>query len=115
MLQQPRRLGCNAPVIGPGHFAPSVNVAAYLIYCRGQGILLVLTAGILVLLKSELWLNRLPPRLLGLRNGGYKLCGPPPRSNPVRRLPLFIKLPVLGRVLVRRVQNWLVEEPVFHC
>src|SRR4029079_18561542 len=75
---------------------------------RGLGVLLLLGRDPLGLLEDDLSL--LPGSLLRPRNGRQERCAPSPVNDVVRRLPVVLQVPMLARVLVRRIEDRVFEE-----
>src|SRR6266700_3965083 len=113
MLEEPSRLRRDLPLIGIGQGTPCVNITADFIDDRSRIVLLLLGRKPLAFVehKSRLCSHLM---LLRFRDRSDEFGTAAALDDLLRGLPSLIKLPVPDRVIVWRVQNWVVEEGVGH-
>ena len=114
VLKQPRGFRRDLPLIGIGQGAPCIHMAAHFVDDRGGVVLLLLGRKTLAFVEDELLLLRARLALLRLWDRRDELRTAARFDDLLRRLPSVIKLPMPRRVLVGRVQDWMIEEGVRH-
>ncbi len=115
VLEQTRCLRGDLPLVWVGKLPPGVNVAAHLVDDRGRVVLLRFGGEAFAFVENKPLLGGvgfLP--LLRLRNRGDEFGLAPKGFHLLRRLPLFIQLPVPLRAGVRGVEDGLVKEGIAH-
>src|SRR5689334_12201775 len=95
MLEETLGVGRNFPIVGVGEAAPLVNIVAKLVDDgRSRVVLLLLGREPFAFVKNYLLLLRRALAFSGLRNGCDELGAAATVDNPLRRLAVFIELPV---------------------
>jgi len=115
VLKKTLGIGRDFPVVGVGEAAPLVNVVAELVdNGRSRVVLLLLGREPFALIENYLLLPSRTLALPRLRDGRDELGAPAAFNNPLRRLALFIELPIASRVLVWRIENRPLEKLIVH-
>ncbi len=110
VLQQPRRLRRDQPLLRIAQAAPAVHVLADLVDDRGGVVLLLLGGEAVAAVQDQPALVRAPPPFLRLRHRGDQLRAAPQLEDAVGRLSVRVQFPMPGGMIVGRVQDRAVEE-----
>lgn len=117
VLQQTHRFGSYAPVAGTRQPTPLIDVVADFIDNGSSFVLLRFRGKTFAFVKRQTLLPRFP--LSGLRDGGDEFGLAARVDDPLRGLAMLIQFPVLLRIFVRRIQDWMFKKrllkPVFSC
>ena len=111
MLQEPSRLGSHPPPARVRNRPPRIDLAPESVDDLHQ---LVLLAVRLQCLRRLVEVHLALSALLGLRNRGDERDAAAAIEDAARGLAALVEFPVTRRVLVGRVENGAVEEPVAH-
>jgi len=113
MLKQPRRLGRDLPLAGIFQRAPCVHMPTHLVDDRGGVVLLLLRRETFAFIEDE---GRLRGHLvlLWLWNRRNEFCAASAFDDLLCRLPRLVELPIPVRVVVRGVENRLIEKRIGH-
>ncbi len=115
VLEEAGRFWFYPPVIWIGNVTPLIHVVTQLVDDRGWVVLLSLRRKPLAFVEDQFFLLvGLSPPFLGLRDGCDEFGGTTFVDDLLGRLAPCVKLPVLSRLLIRRIEDRLLEEPIFH-
>ena len=107
--------GVTPQLLGPGYPPPFVNPSADLVDGCGDFVLLLSCGEAHSLIDVQALLAcSCSSSLPGFRNRRNEFRATPALDSPLGRLAVLVQLPMALRVLVGRVQNWLVKKWIFH-
>ena len=113
VLEQPGSLRGDAPITRIWQCTPAIHVDPELIDDRRRVILLVFRRQAPALIEDQFFLLS-AAAFLGFRDGRNERDRTTLLDDPVGRLARRVEFPVVGWVLVRRVEDWLLEEGNAH-
>ena len=114
VLEETGGLRGYAPVIGARKAPPVIDASANLVNGGGDVVELILVGKAAAVVEFEAGLLRRYLGELRLGNWGNEFGTAAAAQNLVSRLAVGVEFPELGGVLVRGVEDWLIEEAILH-